>query len=80
MAADGLPGRAGDLAGAVGVGGQPPAQLVEHHMMMPPAIILEVVQAGPAAVGAVHHVVRFAADRGLVAAARVLASLVAQRH
>jgi hypothetical protein len=69
VAADDLTGGAGDLAGAVGVDGQRPAELVQHDMMMPPAIILQVREAGAAAIGAVDHVVRFAARCGLVAAA-----------
>ena len=76
MAADDLPGRAGDLAGAVRVGGQRPAELVQHHMVVPPAVILEVVQAGPPPVGPVHHVVRLAAGGRLVTAAGILAALV----
>ena len=79
MAADDLAIRAGDLAGPVGVGGQRPAQLVQDHVMVPVAVVLEVGQAGVAAVGPVLHVVRFAAGRGLVAAAGVLAPLVAER-
>ena len=78
MAADGLPRGAGDLAGAVGVDGEFPAEFVQHHVMVPPAVVLEVGQAGGAAVFAVDDVVRFAAGGGLVAAAGVLASLVAQ--
>jgi hypothetical protein len=72
VAADGLPRRAGDLAGPVWVGGQRPAELVQHHVMVPPAVILEVVQAGAAAVGPVHHVVCLAPGRGLVAAAQLV--------
>ena len=79
MAADDLPAGAGDLAGAVRVHGQRPAQLVQHHVVMPPAVILQIRQAGPAAVGPVHHVVRLAPGGRLVTAAGVLAGLVAQR-
>jgi hypothetical protein len=78
VAADGLPGGAGDLAGAVGVGGQDPAHLVEHHVMVPP-VVLEVGEAGPASAGAVDDVVGFASRRGLVTAAGELAGLVPQR-
>ena len=46
---------------------------------MPVAVTLRLARLG-AAVLAVPHVVRFTAGRGLVAAAGVLASLVAQRH
>src|SRR5580693_2274514 len=69
---------AGDLAGAVGVDGQGPAEFVQHHVVVPPAVPFEVVQAGVAAVCAVDHVVGFAPGRGLVAAAGVLACLVPQ--
>ena len=37
VAADDLPAGAADLAGAVRVHGQDPAQLVQHHVVMPPA-------------------------------------------
>jgi hypothetical protein len=57
--------------------GQLPARLVQQDVMMPPAVVLEVGQAGAAAVFAVCDVVGFAAGRGLIAAARMLASLVA---
>src|SRR5580700_453453 len=73
---DGLAVGAGDLAGAVGVDGQGPAQLVQHHVVVPPAVILEVGEAGAAAVGAVGDVVGFAGRGGLVAAAGVLACLI----
>jgi hypothetical protein len=36
VAADDLPGRAAHLAGPVRVGGQRPAELVQHHVMVPP--------------------------------------------
>jgi hypothetical protein len=42
--------------------------------MMPPAIILEIGEAGPPAILSVDHVVRFAPGRGLVAAAREIAA------
>jgi hypothetical protein len=45
---------------------------------VPPALVLEVVQASVPAVGPVPDVVRLAAGGGLVAAAGVLAALVAQ--
>jgi hypothetical protein len=48
--------------------------------MVPPTIIFEVGETGVTAVGPVDHVVRLASGRGLVAAARVLARLVAQGH
>ena len=60
MAADGLPGGAAGLAGAVRVHDQFPAELVQQHVVVPGAEVLEVDQAGAAAVGAVDHVVRFA--------------------
>jgi hypothetical protein len=63
VAADGLAGGAADLAGAVGVDGQRPAHLVQHDVVMPPAPVLQAGQAGVAAVGAVHHVVRTNAGR-----------------
>ena len=69
MAVDGLAGWAGDVTGAVGVGGQGPTELVEQDVVVPPAVVLEVGQARPAAVLAVDHVVRLAACGGLVAAA-----------
>ena len=34
VAADDLPAGAADLAGAVGIDGQRPAHLVQHHMMV----------------------------------------------
>jgi len=78
VAADHLPAGAPHLAGPVRVDGELPAHLVQHHVMVPPAVILQACQAGVPAVGAVHHVVRFAAGGGLVAAAGELAGLVAQ--
>ena len=78
VAADGCAVGAGDLAGAVGVDGQLPAEFVEQDVVVPPAVVFEVGEAGGAAVFAVHHVVGFAARRGLVAAAGVLAGLVPQ--
>jgi hypothetical protein len=45
---------------------------VQHDVVVEPAVVLQVGQAGPAAVGAVLDVVRFAAGGGLVAAARML--------
>jgi hypothetical protein len=79
VAADGLAVGAGDLAGAVGVDGQVPAELVQDDVVVPPAVVLEVGQAGVAAVGAVGDVVGFTAGGGLVAAAGELARLVPQR-
>jgi hypothetical protein len=46
-------------------------------MVMPPAVVLEISEAGAPAVAAVDHVMRFAAGGGLVAAAGKLAGLVA---
>src|SRR5260370_5299623 len=79
VAADDLPVEALYLAGAVGVDGQGPAQFVQDHVVVPPAVVLEVGEAGAAAVGAVGDVVGFAAGRRLVAAAGVLAVLIPQR-
>jgi hypothetical protein len=45
---------------------------MQDHMMVPPAVVLEVGEAGVAAVGAVGDVVGFTAGGGLVAAARML--------
>jgi hypothetical protein len=72
VAADDLAVGAGDLAGAVGVDGQGPAEFVQDDVVVPPAIIFEVGEAGVAAVGAVGDVVGFAGRGGLVAAARML--------
>jgi hypothetical protein len=80
VAADGLAVGAGDLASAIRVDGQRPAELVEQHMMVPPAIVFQVGEAGGAAVGPVDDVVRFAPGGGLVAAAGMLAALVPQGH
>jgi len=66
------------LAGAVGVDGEGPAQLVEQDVVVPPTIIFEVDEAGGATVGAMVHVVRFAAGGGLITAAGVAAALVPQ--
>ncbi|HJY65282.1 MAG TPA: hypothetical protein VJ254_01025 [Streptosporangiaceae bacterium] len=79
MAADDRAVGALDLAGAVGVDGQGPAEFVQDDVVVPPAVIFEVVQAGVAAVGSVLDVVGFAAGGGLVAAAGELARLVPQR-
>jgi hypothetical protein len=73
VAADDLAVGALDLAGAVGVDGQGPAEFVQHHVMVPPTAILEVGEAGVAAVGAVGDVVEFALGGGLVAAAQLVA-------
>jgi hypothetical protein len=67
-----------DLAGAVGADGEGPAELVQQHVVVPPAIIFEVGEAGGAAVGPVGHVVRFTAGGGLAAAAGPLTMLI--RH
>jgi hypothetical protein len=53
---------------------------VQHHVVVPPAEVLQPGQAGPAAVGPVHHVVRLAPRRRLAAPAGVLAALVPQVH
>jgi hypothetical protein len=66
VAADGLPGGAAGLGGAVRVHDQFPAELVQQRVVVPAAEVLDVDQAGPAAVGAVHHVVRFTGRGGLV--------------
>ncbi len=60
--------------------GECPSHLVEHNVMMPPAIQFQVRQAGVPAVLAVHHMVRFTAGGGLGAAAGELAPLVPQGH
>jgi len=80
VAVDDLPAGAGDLAGAVRVDGECPAHLVEDHVVMPPAVVFQVGQAGVPAVGPVHHVVRLTPGRRLVTAAGELAPLVPQRH
>ncbi|HJY57491.1 MAG TPA: hypothetical protein VJ418_14010 [Streptosporangiaceae bacterium] len=77
MAADDLAVGALDLAGAVGVDVQGPAEFVQDDVVVPP-VVLEVVQAGVPAVGAVGDVVGFAGCGGLAAAAGVLARLVPQ--
>ena len=64
MAADGGAFGSGDLAGAVGVDGESPAEVVEQDMVVPPAVILEVSQAGGAAVMAVDDVVGSQAEAG----------------
>jgi hypothetical protein len=61
-----------DLAGAVGVDGEGPAELVQDHVVVPPAVIFEVGEAGGAAIGPVGDVVGFAAGGGLAAAAGML--------
>src|ERR1700719_1620740 len=73
VAADDLAVGALDLAGAVGVGGEGPAEFVQDDVVVPPAVVLEVGEAGAAAVLAVLHVVGFAAGGGLVTAAGELA-------
>jgi hypothetical protein len=72
VAADDLPVRAGDLAGAVGVDGQGPAKFVQDDVVVPPTVIFEVREAGVTSLGPVLDVVRFTARGGLVAAARML--------
>jgi hypothetical protein len=64
MAADGLSGGAAGLAGAVRVDGDHPAELVQQHIVVPDAEAFEVDQAGRAAVGAVHHMVRLTGGGG----------------
>jgi hypothetical protein len=78
VATDDLPGRAFDLASAVGVDGQRPAHLVQHHVMMPETVVFKPSQAGSAAVGPVHHMMRLAGRGRLVAAARILTRLITQ--
>jgi hypothetical protein len=78
VAADDLPAGAPHLAGAVRVDGELPAHLVQHHVMMPPAVLFQARQARVPAVLAVHHMVGFAAGGRLVAAAGELARLVPQ--
>jgi len=71
VAADGLAVRADHLAGAVGVDDELPAHLVQQDVVVPAAPVLKSLQSGvPATIGAVHHVVRFALGRWLVAAAK----------
>jgi hypothetical protein len=69
VAADDLAVGALDLAGTVGVDGQGPAEFVQDDVVVPPAVIFEVGEAGVAAVGSVLDVVGLTAARGLVAAA-----------
>jgi hypothetical protein len=52
------------------VGLESPAELVEHHVVVPPAIVLQVREAGAAAVRPMLDVVGFAAGGRLIAAAR----------
>jgi hypothetical protein len=80
VAADDLPGRAFDLAGPVGVDGQDPAELVQHHVMVPPTVALKVREAGDPAVSPVHHMMRLTPASRLIAPPGVLARLIAQRH
>ena len=61
-----------DLAGAVGVDGEGPAEFVQDDVVVPVAVIFEVGEAGVAAVGSVLDVVGLTAGGGLVAAARML--------
>src|SRR5579862_4187493 len=75
---DGFAVGAGDVAGAVGVDGQLPAEFVQDDVVVPVAVVFEVGQAGGAAVFAVDHVVGFALGGGLITAAGVLAVLVPQ--
>ena len=58
VAADGRAVGAGDVAGAVGVDGEGPAELVQDHVMVPPAPVLQIGQAGRAAVGPVLDMMR----------------------
>ena len=70
VTADDFPRGASHLAGAVGVGLESPAELVEHHVVVPPAIsVLQVREAGAAAVREMLDVVRLAAGGRLVTAA-----------
>jgi hypothetical protein len=45
-------------------------------VVVPETIVLEVREAGGTAVGTVHHMVRLATGRGLVAAAESVAAIV----
>ena len=67
-----FPVGAGDLASAVRMGGQRPAQLVQQDVVVPVTVVLEVGEAGAAAIGPVNYVVRLTAGGGLVAAAGML--------
>jgi hypothetical protein len=49
VAVDGLAVGALYLAGAVGVDGQDPAEFVQDDVVVPPAVVLEVGEAGAAA-------------------------------
>jgi hypothetical protein len=59
--------------------GQRPAHLVQHHVVVPPAVAFQAGQAGAAAVGPVHHMMGFAAGGRLVAAAGELTRLIPER-
>jgi hypothetical protein len=72
VAANDLAVGAGDLAGAVGADGEGPAEFVQDDVVVPPAVIFEVGEAGVAAVGAVGDVMGLTAGRGLITAARML--------
>ena len=74
MAADDLAVRAADLAGAVGMNGQFPAEPVQYDMVMPGAVTLEIGEAGGATVSSMPHVVGLAGCPGLIAAAKSLAA------
>jgi len=80
VAADGLAVGAGDLAGAIGVDGQGPAQLVQDHMVVPPTVILEVSEASVPTVFTVDDVMGLAARGRLVAAARQIAAKQVVMH
>jgi hypothetical protein len=71
---DGLAVEAGDLAGAVGVDGELPAEFVQDDVVMPVAVVLEVGETRGAALFAVGHVVGFALGGGLVTAAQAVAA------
>jgi len=70
VAADELRRRTADLTGAVWVRLEGPAQLVQQDVMVPVAVVLEVREAGAAAVHPVLHVAGFTRADGLVAAAQ----------
>jgi len=68
-----------DLAGAVGVDGQGPAEFVQDDVVVPPAVVFEVREAGVTSLGPVLDVVRFTARGGLVAAAKHRAAMYYSR-
>jgi hypothetical protein len=71
VAVDGFAVWADDLAGAVGMDDEFPAQFVQHDMVMPEAITLQVHQAGRAAVRAADHMMGFTRRGRLITAPRL---------